>query len=187
MDLPGFGRAQTAKPSRLCREVPVYWRQAALTKVNSRAFVIQRGDGSGLSRCVLVVRLQERSTGRIFVVINVHQAQAVERGGHPRMPRALTYEEGMQRLQQIINTTSAPLIVGGDWNVNLKADCKVRWWGFPCYHLNARLNPTHTYGTLGSRQIDVIWFSSAWRNAGDWRIMETYSDHRFVKVHLTWR
>jgi hypothetical protein len=184
LDAPGWARAQSRAP--YCSETPVYWRTAALVRLSWRSVVIQRGTWPGATRCVTLVRLRERTTGRVFVVINVHQAQHVELGGRPRPGRAAVYARGMARLDQLRAGLVVPYLIGGDWNVDRRADARVRWHGFPHARLTD-LRATRTRGTLGNRQVDYVLYGPAWRSLGARRITGTRSDHNFVRARLEWR
>lgn len=183
LDAPGWARAQSRAP--YCAETPVYWRTAVLQRISWRTEVLQRGTWPGATRCATLVKFRELATGRVFVVINVHQAQRVEVDGRPRRGRADVYARGMARLDRIRSSLRVPYLIGGDWNVDRRADARVRWHGFPYSRLSG-LTVTRTAGTLGWRQVDYIWFGPAFRGHGTRRITGTRSDHNFVRTQLGW-
>lgn len=190
LDVTGWGRSQSTDKGA-CNEAAVYWRKSTLRHVSSRwVFLFRSTAFRSATRCVNVATLEDRATGRRFAVVDVHMIWHVEAGGAPRrLPTRINiYSRGMDTLDGIRRGLTVPVIIAGDWNVSLPADCRVLFAGFPCAHFRRPLDATHTPGTLGRRQVDVVWFRpDVWANVGDRVVGATFSDHDFARVRLAWR
>ena len=88
------------------------------------------------SRWVTWVRLRERRTGTELVHLQTHLDAAVEWRGRPRAGAA-TRIAGNARYQRTVLrlvrgfATGAHVVVGGDWNVDARADLQVGYRYFP--------------------------------------------------------
>ena len=190
IDVSGWRRFTPGR--RHCREVQTYWRRSVWRHVRHAAVVLVRGDAfPHQTRCANVVVLRHRATGRLVRFVNIHLHPHVELGGHPRAccPRKTrAYARAMDRLDRIV-ARPGRIVVGGDWNVGRRADCRVRWHGFPCAHLSGPLNtpPLRSSSpTRGNRHIDVNWYSPQFGLRQVRTIGHTRSDHQFSRVVLGW-
>lgn len=95
------------------------------------------------SRWITWVRLRERSTGIELVHLQTHMDAAVEAAGRPRRGAAARisgnarYQRTLLGLVRAFSET-AEVVVGGDWNVDARADQRVGYRLFPASLLGAQ-------------------------------------------------
>jgi endonuclease/exonuclease/phosphatase family metal-dependent hydrolase len=124
---------------------------------------------------IVWTKLQDKTTGRQFYVLNTHLVNGVEKDGKPRTDvsslRLANYRNHMDKLVSQINTFKAeniPIFITGDFNVNYRYDRTVRNTMFPYYRMNAvgvkssyqALNLAGISSTTPSRLIDYVFHQS---------------------------
>jgi endonuclease/exonuclease/phosphatase family metal-dependent hydrolase len=106
------------------------------------------GSGAGPStfqeKFVTWVKLRERSSGRMFYVLNTHFIPSVEGSdGYPnqrhpaRLDHFRTHMSGLTRLISQFQQTGLPVFVTGDFNVNYRRDKVIQPRMFPFASLGA--------------------------------------------------
>ncbi len=111
------------------------------------------------SRWITWVQLRERTTGRGLVHLQTHMDAAVERNGRPRSGAALRVRNNEQYMRTLTALARSfqrnhEVTVGGDWNVDARADRQVQHPRLPFTLLEGR-NATGspglrtTYSLLG--------------------------------------
>jgi exonuclease III len=143
---------------------PILWKTPRFSLVEAgneqvtEDWYVGRG-GAGPStfqeKFVTWVKLRERSSGRMFYVLNTHFIPTVQGSdGYPnkRYPERLAhYRHHMAGLQALVNEkqqTGLPVFVTGDFNVNYRRDKVIRPDLFP-YASLSRVNMRASYAAAG--------------------------------------
>jgi endonuclease/exonuclease/phosphatase (EEP) superfamily protein YafD len=108
-------------------------------------------------------RFTARATGAGLTVVDVHAIPHVDDHGRPRhLPRQALYRRWLIRLGELVDSRAGPVLVLGDFNVDTGADCRHRYYWFPCawsgrHHLTNVWRPWgEGRGTHGRRTIDYV-------------------------------
>lgn len=146
------------------------WSGSNAVLVRTRTFdTLQRGVVFGSrasmrgyridSRWITWVQLREKRSGRPLVYLQTHMDAAVEHNGRPRgnaAPRVRNNVQYMSTLSRMVQAfqTNHEVLVGGDWNVDARADRQVQHPQLPFTRLEARNQAARpglrsTYSLLG--------------------------------------
>lgn len=177
--------------------VQIAWRLTrfkALAQGSEKVFDVQRIEAgtAGTSigpKSVQWVQLQDRKTGGVGFVVNHHIVPDIDRLGHPRTsaPKRLSlYQQQMGGMLSVVKKLRpyGPVAVTGDFNVDAKADQRVKDPMFP-YVLMSRLGLVSNWASRGfsspthySRFIDDVWVTKSNGRITDQRVLGKYgSDH----------
>jgi endonuclease/exonuclease/phosphatase family metal-dependent hydrolase len=183
------------------REVPVCWRASRFAEIAAHTTLLHRSDlFPSATRAASTVVLRDRTTGRLWPVVDVHMIPHIEVGGRLRqLPRRALAVLALSRIDALADRLTARygrVIIGGDFNIDATADHRVRQPACLWYRMNH--GPTNydtawntlprTGPTLGRRRIDYVWWPKAAATAvRSATIGGTYSDHQLVRVTLAAR
>jgi endonuclease/exonuclease/phosphatase family metal-dependent hydrolase len=111
------------------------------------------------SRWITWVQLRERTTGRGLVWLQTHMDAAVESNGAPRRGAGERVRNNAQYMRTLLRMAQSfernhEVLVGGDWNVDARADRRVQHPQMPYTMLEQRAAPDtgglrSTYSLLG--------------------------------------
>jgi len=180
-------------------------RYKVLAQGAQKVFDLERieNGASGTSigpKWVQWVQLQDRETGAAFSVVNQHIVPTIDRGGHPdtRSPRrlALAYKQLASEVS-LVGTLRpyGPVAVTGDFNIDAKADAKVRDPHFP-YVTFGSIGVVSNYSQFGiaspkshdDRSIDYVWLTGDTGRFLNHKVLGHFgSDHRPVIATFTRR
>ena len=112
------------------------------------------------SRWITWVRLQERETGATLVHLQTHLDAAVERAGLPRAGAATRVRNNARYQRTVLRlvrsfAAQAEVVVGGDWNVDARADRRVGYRLFPAALLEAQQPDGRLRSTYSLLGLDV--------------------------------
>ena len=191
----GWSAYQPARPVPGCRGNATLWDRSVWRLGGHWARLLHRSELG--NRCATVTVLVHRQTHTRVPFVNVHLLPGVDAGGHPRPRpvRVATFHRGLDRVvdlgRYLRDTRHGLAVIGGDWNVDWKADHRVQARPFPYRHLWRSWDSnwgkaTWTRPTHGSRRIDQVWWAE---RRGVWAVRSrtlarTWSDHRFLRVVL---
>src|SRR6478736_1007653 len=172
------GWAMTAGPAR--NAVPIIWRRSVFELIGAGsqlasgvARVESGADGRTSNlRYLSWVRLRQRETGGVVVVINTHLIPTIDRAGHPdrsKPERLRIYDQEMSQLLEIADRMRAagPMVATMDGNIDARADARIhdpRWpqarMGRHGLSSNWRVLGFPDGGTHQGRLIDYVWAST---------------------------
>ena len=153
---------------------PILWNRSKFTKVKNG--VSYMSSPAGLTvRYATWVQLKDKKTSKLFYVINTHTPPGVEKGSGwtSRSSMVSAYKNHMRNLANLIKSkisSSTPVFVVGDFNVDYRDDksCKISDWPcrkigtpykiYPAWRYNNLSGISRSQGTLhdGSRLIDYV-------------------------------
>ena len=208
--LPGFA-TKTFPYSGEDSELAISWRSSKFRLVAADQKRVAYGVSSAEgrypfgNRLVAQVTLQQRETGRLLTVINVHLPQKIEdfsnRPGHwTDTINAFRARNQLERLATIWGQARGRWVVGtGDFNFDARADATNRPVGGPTRAL--RTTAVSSYEELGlkvaptfpenGRNIDYVWADRGDYQSGriafdgQWVLGGFHSDHRPLLTRLT--
>jgi len=153
------------------------------------------GGGDVEEKAISWVRLRHRATGMDLVVLNAHAVAGVEAHGRPaphHPQRVRLFVKMMRTIRRMVRfrTGLGQLVfIGGDFNVDYRADSRVQDHRFPYRALGDHgiistyqvLGAPRSIGTIGNRLVDYVFFRrSPHIEVLKHRIVALGSDHAAV-------
>lgn len=188
---------------------PVLWRAGKyklLAEGREKEFGverIERGSAAGRSigpKWIQWARLQDPSTGAVFIAASHHLVPGIETKGRadPHGDRRVALAEKQivaagQLAKRLGRNGQIPFLIGSDWNIDARKDARIRTSGFPYVTLppyglysNWRVLGYPRQGTHGNRLIDAIFSSTRTIAPVRQQILSHYgSDHRAALVQYS--
>jgi endonuclease/exonuclease/phosphatase (EEP) superfamily protein YafD len=189
----GWASAQATGRPYAARECPALWSARVWSLRRHSTRLLARSDlFPSATRYASVTVLRHRAAGFRAAVVCLHLIPHVERHGRPTaLPRQRVLSRELATVYDLARTLAARyrvVVVGGDWNINARADDRVRHRGWP-----ARVMPTagyrhqwqlrYTRPTLGRRWVDTLWVHGAQLRSTR-TVAPTYSDHNGARVRI---
>ena len=158
--------------------VSIIWKKSRFAKKDSGYVKVAGRQSSMISeKWIAWVKLQDKTTGKDFYMLNTHTVSGVESKGKPSNATAgshSSYSHQMDVLTSFVKKLqkdNLPIFITGDFNVNYRYDSRVKYKDFPFYRLGKiqvhsayqRLklvgisSNARTHANVGSRLIDYVW------------------------------